>query len=372
MKDIRFNYHFEPKKGWMNDPNGLCYFNGKYHAFFQHNPHEPKWDVMHWGHAISNDLIHWEELPIALYPDKEYENAYGCFSGSALEIDNKLVIFYTAVGKELGQTQCMATTFDCENFVKHADNPLIATHPQNNNGEYNQDFRDPKLIKAFDKYFLVVAGGKNGMGQIFLYSSINLTAWKFESIIFESDKFGVCLECPDLFFIDEKWVLAFSAVKPTVASTVFLIGDFNGNEFKIEKECYSELCRDFYAPQTFENKTGERIMIGWMNHPGRELAEWETTAGGFTIPRKLTYKNGYIYNYPIEEAQNLLISECEFVKINGTTIEIYSLKGELLSTWNLLGINGIEKIEHVDILFDKKMVEIFINGGLVSISQWLV
>ena len=86
----------------------------------------------------------------------------------------------------------------------------------------------------------------------------------------------------------------------------------------------------------------------------------------------IPYKNGYIYNYPIKEAQNLLTCECEYVKINGTTIKIYSLKGELLSTWQLLGVNGIKKIEHVDILFDKKMVEIFINGGLISISQWLV
>ena len=121
-----------------------------------------------------------------------------------------------------------------------------------------------------------------------------------------------------------------------------------------------------------KNKQSERIIIGWMNHPGRELPEWASTAGGFSIPRKLTYKNGYIYNYPIKEAQNLLTCECEYVKINGTTIEIYSLKGELLSTWQLLGVNGIKKIEHVDILFDKKMVEIFINGGLISISQWLV
>ena len=81
----RFTFHFEPHKGWMNDPNGLIYYQGRYHAFFQHNPHEPVWGPMHWGHAVSQDLLHWEELPIALFPDQPYEDDKGCFSGSAVE-----------------------------------------------------------------------------------------------------------------------------------------------------------------------------------------------------------------------------------------------------------------------------------------------
>ncbi len=81
ITNLRFLYHFEPKKGWMNDPNGLIYFNGMYHAFFQHNPYAPKWDKMHWGHAVSDDLVTWKELPIALFPDEPYESTGGCFSG---------------------------------------------------------------------------------------------------------------------------------------------------------------------------------------------------------------------------------------------------------------------------------------------------
>ena len=85
----RFEYHFEPQKGWMNDPNGLIEFNGQYHAFFQHNPYAPVWGPMHWGHAVSKDLLHWEEVPIALKPEETYENSGGCFSGSAIEKDGK-------------------------------------------------------------------------------------------------------------------------------------------------------------------------------------------------------------------------------------------------------------------------------------------
>ena len=108
---MRLMYHFEPQKGWMNDPNGLVYFKGQYHAFFQHNPNPPqdgpiRWGcgLVHWGHAVSEDLIHWEELPIALYPDQDYENKGGCYSGSAIEKDGRLYLFYTSVSHELGQT----------------------------------------------------------------------------------------------------------------------------------------------------------------------------------------------------------------------------------------------------------------------------
>ena len=93
----RFSWHFEPQKGWMNDPNGLIFFRGQYHAFFRHYPHAPSWGQMHWGHAVSDDLLHWKELPIALYPDQPYEDDGGCFSGSAVEKDGRLYLFYTSV-----------------------------------------------------------------------------------------------------------------------------------------------------------------------------------------------------------------------------------------------------------------------------------
>ena len=124
----RFSYHFEPRKGWMNDPNGLIEFQGQYHAFFQHNPYEPKWGPMHWGHAVSKDLIHWQELPIALEPKEWYENDGGCFSGSAIEKDGKLYLFYTSVSKDLGQTQSVAISEDGIHFEKYEGNPVISLH----------------------------------------------------------------------------------------------------------------------------------------------------------------------------------------------------------------------------------------------------
>ena len=121
--------HLQPERGWINDPNGLCYFQGKYHAFFQHNPKAPVWDTMHWGHAVSEDLLHWEELPIALYPDQPYESGQGCFSGSAVEKDGRLYLFYTAVDSRLAQTQCLAWTDDGQHFTKYPGNPILPQSP---------------------------------------------------------------------------------------------------------------------------------------------------------------------------------------------------------------------------------------------------
>ena len=130
----RLKYHFEPRTGWMNDPNGLIFYNGKYHAFFQHNPYKPVWGPMHWGHAVSDDLIHWEELEIALRPDMEYENTGGCFSGSAVEKDGVLYLFYTSVSEKLGQTQSVAISRDGVHFEKYEGNPVIPVYPADGSG----------------------------------------------------------------------------------------------------------------------------------------------------------------------------------------------------------------------------------------------
>ena len=190
----RFTFHFEPHKGWMNDPNGLIYYQGRYHAFFQHNPHEPVWGPMHWGHAVSQDLLHWEELPIALFPDQPYEDDKGCFSGSAVERDGVLYLFYTAVSKQLGQTQCVAVSRDGKAFEKYKGTPVIAAPP----AEGSYDFRDPKVVELDGKTYMVCGSGKDGVGKILLYEQgKDLFTWQYVGVLFESSEYGKVLECPD-------------------------------------------------------------------------------------------------------------------------------------------------------------------------------
>ena len=127
---MRQRYHFMPQTGWLNDPNGLIYFKGKYHFFFQYNPYSGFWDCMHWGHAVSDDLMHWDYLPLALAPSEEYDNypKGGCFSGSAIEYDGKLCIMYTGTanyGNGIEQTQCLAFSEDGTHFKKYKGNPVL-------------------------------------------------------------------------------------------------------------------------------------------------------------------------------------------------------------------------------------------------------
>lgn len=368
---MRFQYHFEPDKGWMNDPNGLCFYQGQYHAFFQYNPYHTKWDTMHWGHAVSKDLVHWEQIETALYPDQEYENEGGCFSGSAMEKEGKLYLFYTSVSKHLGQTQSIATSRDGVKFEKPEENPIISHLPYVEEGGFSKDFRDPKVIRAFDKYYMVCGSEREGEGQILLYSSRDLLHWTYENVLFSSREYGGTLECPDLYPLGEEWILMFSAMKPTEVATVLIRGDFDGHSFESKEITYSEYGKDFYAPQTFMDDKGRRIMIGWFYHWGKELMGDVDYAGALSIPRELSLQNGRVANYPVEEARHLLIKECEYVKIEGTGISIFGLDGKPLYERDLKGINGIESIDAVDILFDQKAVEVFINRGRVSISQWL-
>lgn len=369
---MRFQYHFEPQRGWMNDPNGLCYFKGQYHAFFQHNPYAPKWDTMHWGHAVSKDLIHWTETDIALYPDREYEDKGGCYSGSAMEKDGKLHLFYTGVSHRLGQAQAMAYSEEGLHFVKYEGNPVIPHAPFIAEGSVTKDFRDPKVIDAFGRYYMVCGTCRDGVGQVLLYVSENLTEWKYLGVAYESDKFGGTLECPDLYPLGDRWVLMFSAMKPTVAATVFVVGDFDGKCFTPERETYSEFGRDFYAPQTLLAPDGRRMMIGWYYHWGKPLTEGNEVAGALSIPRELSLVDGHVVNLPVCEAAHLLADSCEYVHVNGTVLTVMGLDGHTVYEKDFFGVNGIGVIEKVDILFDRKAVEIFLNGGAASVSQWLI
>ena len=133
MTPLRPVFHFTAPYGWINDPNGFCYFKGMYHLFYQYNPHGCEWSKMYWGHAVSKDLTHWEDLPIALYPDQEYDTdeVGGCFSGSAIVRGDRLYVFYTGTsrhGNMLVQSQCMAYSDDGIKFEKYSGNPVVR-HP---------------------------------------------------------------------------------------------------------------------------------------------------------------------------------------------------------------------------------------------------
>ena len=159
----RLKFHLMPPEGWLNDPNGLCYFNGEYHLFYQYHPYNSHWGPMHWGHAVSKDLLHWKYLPAALAPDMEYDRD-GCFSGSAITLDDgRHMLMYTGVGKETQadgscrevQTQCIAVGNGAD-YEKYPENPVLdeTDLPE---GSSRFDFRDPRIWRGADgKYYCAV------------------------------------------------------------------------------------------------------------------------------------------------------------------------------------------------------------------------
>lgn len=352
----RLKYHFEPRRGWMNDPNGLCWFGGRYHAFFQHYPHDTRWGPMHWGHAVSDDLIHWEELEIALYPDMPYENSGGCFSGSAVEKDGKLYLFYTSVSEELGQTQSCAVSTDGVHFEKLADNPLISAPPP----EGSADFRDPKVSRIGDSWYMVCGSGRDGVGKVLLYRSEDLLHWDYVGVLFEGEEYGPVIECPDLFELDGQFVLMFSLIGRKEAAVRFLVGDFDGRHFTPRQCCAPEQGPQFYAPQTFPGPDGRRILIGWLYDWQKPLDEGAEYAGALTIPRELRLRDGQLLNYPVAEARALLQSSDELAQVRDGCVYV---DGQPLLQLERADAPGMY-------LRDTKTLEGFFDEGSQSFSYW--
>lgn len=351
----KLNYHVEPEKGWLNDPNGLCYFKGKYHAFFQHHPEATQWTApMHWAHAVSEDLIHWEQLPLALAPDMPYESTLGCFSGSAVEKDGVLYLFYTAVGENLAQTQCLATSQDGIHFTKHPANPLISESPID---PASIDFRDPKVFPWTDGSYRMVCGvGRDGLAAVVLYSSQDLIHWEYLGKLFETREMGPVLECPDLFPVGDKWALCFSRMdQPQCVQ--FVLGQFDGEHFSPEELQRPIIGPNFYAPQSFVDHKGRRILMGWMTPWGQPEDPEAVRCGCLTAPYQASLNDaGKLCFFPVEELQGYLTQEDPHVEQGEWLVKVTDGSRILLEL-------SPKDVKDVKILSDTHTCEVFLNGG---------
>lgn len=308
-------YHLAPPHGWMNDPNGFSFFRGEYHLFYQYNPEssqEP--GIAHWGHAKSQDMVFWEHLPIAMYPNEWYDKT-GVFSGSAIVENDTMYIYYTGNLNHPGETpdheqhQALAVSTDGVNVTKYNENPVIV------GADLQPNIRDPKVWKHGDTYYMVLGHSINETyGSVYLFTSEDRINWTQASILAESDgSLGYMFESPDFFELDGKFVLLFSpqGIKPqgddykNLYQTGYIIGDFDyeTNQFTHQSE-FKELDHghDFYATQTIDDG-GRRIMIAWMdmweqNYPERN----DGFTGLMTLPRVLTLtRDGHLLQQPIGE-----------------------------------------------------------------------
>lgn len=407
--------HYSAPYGWLNDPNGLVYYRGYYHLFYQYNPYDETWNAPYWGHARSKNLIDWEDLPIALAPDQPYDTD-GVFSGSAIVKGNKLYIMYTGHVENDGiciETQNIAFSEDGLNFEKYNNNPVIDWKILPNQSSI-ADFRDPKLLKHGDTYYSILASTKPSIreGQILIYQSKDLLNWSFKSILLDQcPELGRIAECPDLFSLDNKDLLIFSVINEESDKTVpnnlvfIAIGKMNWQLGRFTPNSIERIDQslDFYAPQTI-NFSGQRILIPWLrSHTQLNFlhdiqAGWNGQMG---YPRVLELNDGHLKQRPLPinhhiSSNEKLKSGCSkilesvgLIEFNvilnkgpvaslSSTMDFIKLKvetnqlsvtlnfGEKISTQYLPIAEFLHHETHLTLLIDNSSLEIYINEKVVG------
>lgn len=332
-------FHVTGVSGWINDPNGFSVYQGEYHLFYQYHPYSNEWGPMHWGHVKSHDMLRWERLPIAMAPDKSYDNG-GCFSGSAVELsDGRHLLMYTGVQVTDNadgsicqrQTQCMAVG-DGVNYEKYKGNPVIIPESLPEGGIVS-DFRDPKIWMEDGIFYSVEANmDTEGNGQVILYRSEDGFSWEYCSILDESrGKLGKMWECPDFFALDGKQLLLISpmAMKPVEGKfhvghgTVAILGTYDKENYSFEREAEQPIDWgiDFYAPQSIKTPDGRRVIIGWLQNwaNSKSVPDHVKYFGQMSVPRELSVKNGWLYQAPIRELEKYHGEKTEYkdVMVNG-------------------------------------------------------
>jgi fructan beta-fructosidase len=382
--------HFTTRRGWNNDPNGLLYHNGEYHLFYQHNPYEIHWENMHWGHAVSKDLVHWEELGIALSPD----TLGTMFSGSAIIDKNNdggwgkdaMVAFYTAAGKKM--TQNIAYSIDGgRSFTKYEGNPILGPD------------RDPKVFwyEPAKTWVMVLYNDNYNI----IFNSKDLKKWEQKSIV------PGFYECPELFELpvdgnvnNRKWVMYG-------ASGTYMTGSFDGSKFTPEHGKYFYSWGSQYAAQTYNNTPdGRRIQIGWgrIEHPGMPFNQMmlfpneltlRTTPEGIRLfcepageivklhEKKYSWENlsGDEANQKLKDIKSdLLHVKMDIEIVHGWTTEV-KFRGNPVVYFdgNFNRFNGAPYIcdkpgifrFNIELILDKTSVEAYIGKGKLFISEGL-
>ncbi|KFI99025.1 glycoside hydrolase family 32 protein [Bifidobacterium subtile] len=321
-------FHIASDGGWINDPNGLCYYRGRWHVFYQLHPFGTQWGQCHWGHVSSADMVTWRREPIAMAPSLEEEKD-GVYSGSAAIGDDGTLRFYYTGHRNLAdaidpkrslEVQLLATAQD-DDAIRLAKHGMVVDCPRD---EVNSDFRDPKVWKTGGIWYMTFGvSSAHKRGQMWLYTSHDMVEWSFERVLFEHpDPDVFMLECPDFFPVtgpdgEEKWVIGFSAMgsKPhgfmnrNASNAGYMIGSWTpGEAFRPESEFRLWDCgHNFYAPQSFTAPDGRQIMYGWMSpFAGSAPMQEDGWCGQLTLPREITLgADGDLHTSPVKEVSAL-------------------------------------------------------------------
>lgn len=422
----RLKLHLMAPVGWLNDPNGLCQFRGIYHVFYQYSPLDPNGSMKAWGHYTSKDLLEWKQMEISLYPDMAFDKD-GVYSGSAYVKQDEMYLFYTGNVKQEGThdfcysgreaNTILVTSKDGEQF---SEKELLMS-----NKDYPQDYschiRDPKVWKKGDIYYMIQGGrkkkckGTEDIGTALIFRSKDLRNWTFWKDITTEQRFGYMWECPDYFNLKGNGILSISPqgvpaekyrFQNVYQSGYFVIEqDFVEQEdekkFVPDKDKFHEwdMGFDFYAPQTFQDEKGRRILIGWAGICDAEYDNEPTVKKGWqhalTIPRELSFSQGRILQNPVDEYKRLrslpiqvetsvtaknpvleleindILAEFQIVVRTGTSAFTMSYKDNILN-FNITEDAGhgrnnrkmrLDKLEKLRMILDTSLVEFYVNDG---------
>ena len=344
---FREHFHLMPPVGWLNDPNGLCQFEGVYHAFFQYSPFDAEGGVKMWGHYISDNMLDWKYQGVALYPDQPFD-CHGVYSGSALVEDGKMYLYYTGnVKLEDGEYDYIRTGREGNTVLVSSEDGIHFGHKKQlmRNTDYPDDLtchvRDPKVWKEQDTYYMVQgARTKEDVGQILIFTSKDKVNWKFKSRIESKESFGYMWECPDYFTIGDKKILSASVQgleggiweeRNVYQSGYFEVEGDILSSYKLGEYKLWDYGFDYYAPQSFETEDGRRIHISWMGMPDCEAYTNLTIADGwqhcFTLPREIYVKDGKICQRPVRELDyKEAITKTAENKLQAGSCKAYDLK----------------------------------------------
>lgn len=409
--------HLKAPANWINDPNGFIYYKGNYHLFYQYFPYEPRWGTMHWGHAVSKDLTTWEHQPIALFPSK-WNDRNGCYSGSAVEHNGKMYLYYTGVryleenpedihlflNNQLVSAQMMLVSEDGIHFDNSNHKTTVIEPLQNPEIGCMTDTRDPKVWRGTDAWYMVLGSRTPAnRGKLLFYRSYDLEKWDYVNDV-STEGLGYMWECPDYFEVCEEQILIFSPMglltEPQQRQNVSICTKVSFNE----KECTMTIPNtyqmldyglDLYAPQTTTDAEGRRVMVAWARMPEPVDNNW---CGMFCIPRVVEVRNGHICfdvhpnikkeyskkiksNIEADGAGYLIsvdINDGEFIDIGGYIIscnkaKIQTDRSKVFHGHNDAGIYfSSPKIEgniHLDIYVDTNLIETYINHGEYVITN---
>lgn len=405
--------HFKAPNCWINDPNGFIWYKGYYHLFYQCFPYSTEWGRMHWGHAVSKDLINFEEKGIALFPSKTDDRS-GCFSGSAVEYDDKMYLYYTGVNyieedpeninhclnDNFISAQLMITSEDGMTFDNISDKKTIIPPIEEKNIGDKKHTRDPKVWRGKDAWYMVLGSSVNNKGRLIFYKSNDLKKWSYLNFS-EKENFGWMWECPDYFEVDGNGVIVFSPMgfindgKKYDSASVCMLSKFDEMSGTINlpyEYSFFDYGLDLYAPQSTTDKDGNRIVIAWVRMPQAVNDKWN---GMMCIPRIIEVKNNHIYFRPHTNVKDAFTKKISSPEKSGYMVKTSLKNGESINIGGYIIKREDDKIKtdrsdvfvkngnyrltaetpvlkdgyNLEIYVDENLIEIFINDGEYVISN---